>query len=296
MDLAIGKRGIGRIVFELFQDFTPRTAENFRCLCTGERGQSPTSGTPLAFKDSLFHRIIPNFMAQGGDFTRGDGTGGESIFGAKFADENFILTHDGAGLLSMANSGANTNGSQFFLTFGKTPHLDGRHVVFGRVESGMGVIGLVSKVATDSNDKPRFDVVVTGCGEIGGAGLKSGDNSGLGSSSSSVDHLLDGGDESGTRSGGGGPEEPDEEEEEEEVDEEAEAARQQEGMSEAQKRLFKLRMKINKGRKANRAAAGEEKKRLDDPYFGTVSQQSVSQCVARVVLFFRYCFRCVFMS
>src|SRR5574343_579360 len=113
-DITIGGRAAGRVVFELFSD-VPETCENFRALCTGERGVG-RSGKPLHFQNCVFHRIIPQFMCQGGDFTRGDGTGGESIYGDKFADENFVLKHTSPGLLSMANAGKNTNGSQFFIT------------------------------------------------------------------------------------------------------------------------------------------------------------------------------------
>lgn len=253
MDVSIGKNVVGRVVFELYADFTPRTAENFRCLCTGERGVSPTSRLPLKFEGSLFHRIIPNFMAQGGDFTKGDGTGGESIYGAKFEDEDFQLQHDGPGLLSMANAGPNTNGSQFFITFARTPHLDGRHVVFGRVHSGMRILMLLSKVPTDDSDRPRVDVTIAACGQV-----SSNEDS---SSSSSSDKIGDGIDEEENEQVGQYQDEPPEEEEEQ-IDE-TELAH----MSAKQRKLFELRMKINKGRKANRKAVGEERTRLEDPYY-----------------------------
>jgi len=166
-DISIGARPMGRIVFELFSTTVPKTAENFRCLCTGERGNSLVSGTKLHFKGSTFHRIIRGFMAQGGDFTQHNGTGGESIYGSKFEDENFIHKHDRPGCLSMANAGADTNGSQFFITFEKTPHLDGKHVVFGRVCKGLEVLRALEGVPTKSGDKPKIPVIVSDCGQVG---------------------------------------------------------------------------------------------------------------------------------
>merc|ERR1711920_545132 len=135
-----------------------KTVANFVSLCTGDKGMGK-SGKALHFKGSNFHRIIPNFMIQGGDFTRGDGTGGESIYGAKFADENFKLKHTEAGVLSMANAGPNTNGSQFFITTVKTAWLDGRHVVFGKVVDDMDVVTQVEAVGTSSGT-PQKTVII----------------------------------------------------------------------------------------------------------------------------------------
>lgn len=163
-DITIGGTPAGRIVMELRADVAPKTAENFRALCTGEKGLG-ISGKPLHFKGSSFHRIIPEFMCQGGDFTRGNGTGGESIYGAKFADENFTLKHTGPGLLSMANAGPNTNGSQFFLTTVATPWLDGKHVVFGSVVEGMDVVETMEQVGSRSGQTSQ-PVVIADCGQL----------------------------------------------------------------------------------------------------------------------------------
>ncbi|EER11997.1 20 kDa cyclophilin precursor, putative [Perkinsus marinus ATCC 50983] len=147
-DVKIGKAPAGRVEFMLFNDVCPLTAENFRALCTGEKGLG-ASNKPLFYKDSRMHRIIPKFMIQGGDFTKGNGTGGESIYGFQFRDENFDLRHNEPFLLSMANAGPNTNGSQFFITTVPCPWLDGKHTVFGKVVAGTDVVKKMESVGTN---------------------------------------------------------------------------------------------------------------------------------------------------
>ncbi|KAF9425550.1 Peptidyl-prolyl cis-trans isomerase D [Podila epigama] len=165
-DISIGDEPIGRVVFELFADVVPKTVENFRALCTGEKGIGQTTGKPLTYKGAPFHRVIRGFMIQGGDFSNQNGTGGESIYGAKFEDENFVLKHDKPFLLSMANAGPGTNGSQFFVTTVPTPHLDNKHVVFGRVLKGVSVVREVEDTPKGSNDAPLAPVIITNCGEL----------------------------------------------------------------------------------------------------------------------------------
>ncbi|KAM1233789.1 hypothetical protein ACFX2J_003460 [Malus domestica] len=185
-DMTIGGQPAGRIVMELFADTTPRTAENFRALCTGEKGNG-RSGKPLHYKGSAFHRVIPGFMCQGGDFTAGNGTGGESIYGgfmcqggdftagngtggesiygAKFAYENFKKKHTGPGILSTANAGPGTNGSQFFIWTAKTEWLDGKHVVFGQVIEGLDVVKNIEKVGSGQGRTSK-PVVIADCGQL----------------------------------------------------------------------------------------------------------------------------------
>ncbi|CBQ71531.1 probable U-snRNP-associated cyclophilin [Sporisorium reilianum SRZ2] len=172
LDLAFGaepapaRAGANRIVLELYAHTVPKTAENFRALCTNPPSKLASTGQPLSFLGSIFHRVIPKFMIQGGDFTRGDGTGGESIYGEKFDDEDLTGKHDQPFLLSMANAGPGTNGSQFFITTVPTPHLDGKHVVFGRVLAGKGVVRRVEGVKTTGGDRPVEDVRIAGCGQF----------------------------------------------------------------------------------------------------------------------------------
>ena len=163
-DITIDGEEAGRIVFGLFGNTTPKTAENFAQLTTGEAGIG-NSGKPLHFKGSSFHRIINGFMAQGGDFTAGNGTGGESIYGTKFADENFTLKHSKPYLLSMANAGPNTNGSQFFITFVVTSWLDGRHTVFGEVLEGFDVVNKLEKIGSGSGTTSK-KAVIADCGKL----------------------------------------------------------------------------------------------------------------------------------
>ena len=164
-DITIGDKPVGRIIFSLYSDLVPKTAENFRALCTGEKGVGK-AGKPLRYKGSGFHRVIKGFMCQGGDFTAGNGTGGESIYGEKFEDEAFPVKHTKPFLLSMANAGPNTNGSQFFITVAPTPHLDGKHVVFGEVIKGKSIVRQIENYPTSSGDVPTSPIIIADSGVL----------------------------------------------------------------------------------------------------------------------------------
>ncbi|KAI5121218.1 hypothetical protein M0805_007227 [Coniferiporia weirii] len=167
LDFAVDGVPLGRVIFELFNVSAPKTSENFRALCTGEKGVSPISQQPLFYKNSTIHRSIRDFMIQGGDFTKRNGTGGESIYGAPFADEDLSRPVDEPGLLVMANKGPNTNNSQFFITLRPCPHLAGKHVVFGRVLRGFdNVVCKIGGLPTDARDRPTVPVVIANCGEL----------------------------------------------------------------------------------------------------------------------------------
>jgi len=158
LDIEIAGKSIGRIVIGLFGDDTPVTSQNFYELCTHSKG--------FGYKGSKFHRVITDFMCQGGDMTNGDGTGGKSIYGENFPDENFKLGHYGPGWVSMANAGPDTNSSQFFITFVETPFLDGRHTVFGKVIEGHEFLNKIEDVETNNRDCPKMDVVIRDCGSL----------------------------------------------------------------------------------------------------------------------------------
>lgn len=170
IDVAIGSRPPKRLVFALYTDTAPKTAENFRQLCTGEHAGITARGKKFHYKGSVLHRLIPGLMVQGGDFENANGTGGESIYGRRFQDEGFRDKHTRRGLLAMANDGPGTNGSNFFITFAEAEHLDRKHVIFGEVVSGVELLDELEKLETDPECRPVVDCVVTDCGDCGPGG------------------------------------------------------------------------------------------------------------------------------
>lgn len=166
LDVVIGNRAGGRVVFELFNDVAPMAVENFRGLCTGEYGNAKASGLPLSFKGCKFFRVVPGFIVQSGDFDCNNGDGGESIYGGTFKDESFLRRHAQAGVLSMANKGRHSNGSQFFVTLKRAPQLDGKHVAIGQVIQGIEVIRAMEKCPIDSSNTPRIPILIVACGQL----------------------------------------------------------------------------------------------------------------------------------
>ena len=259
LEIEVGGKAAGRVVAELRDDVTPITCRNFRELCVGQ--SESTSGRKLAYKRSTFHRVIPGFMCQGGDFTRGDGTGGESIYGKTFDDENFILKHTGPGVLSMANCGPNTNGSQFFLCTASTPWLDGKHVVFGNVVEGMDVVRYIETVGSKSGNTSKT-VVISDCGLVepsgtgrDGAGEKTAVEDDL--DAQSLRRLRDAStkdaEAKAVKETAPAPEpEP--------TEADPQVAEGYENLSEREKKLYNLRMKLKQSRKLNQSAVVEEQK------------------------------------
>lgn len=269
LDIAKGSQLLGRVTFELYRDITPLTAENFRALCTGEQGTGKHTKKKLHYRGNKFHRIIDGFVMQGGDIENGDGSGGESIYGPSFNDENFERRHAHAGLLSMANCGPDTNASQFFITLKPCPHLDGRHVVFGQVVDGMDVIFECAKVPTDMNDKPRIPVTIYDCGEVDTKVQHIGEDELIGSLTGvtkrereRIEKIKQLEQEDLKKA----------QEEEKvkgvvEVDEDIENQDHPEFKDEKARKLHELKLKMNQARKMNNQAVIEENERLSNPAF-----------------------------
>lgn len=276
-DITIGDRTGGRVVFQLFNDTTPRTAENFRGLCTGEYGIGQQTRTKLSFAGTRFFKVQPGFMCQSGDFVNNNGSGGESIFGGSFRDENFDRRHTCAGMLSMANNGRHTNTSQFFITLKAAPQLNNKHVIFGQVVAGMDVIRAIEKVPVDHLDRPRVPITIVSCGELGKSILSSTgedltqrlskkdepdvrfrDRPLEGRASTAGEKLLAGTAEAQVQ-----------------MDAPVRHPAADAGMvqvpttfkNEREKKLFELRLKMNQGRRANDQAVLDEKRRYEDPTF-----------------------------
>jgi cyclophilin family peptidyl-prolyl cis-trans isomerase len=311
------------MVFELFVNECPITCENFRALCTGEKGMS-RRGKPLHYKGSAFHRVIKGFMAQGGDFTAGNGTGGESIYGNKFPDENFVHKHVGRGYLSMANAGPNTNGSQFFILFRATPHLNGKHCVFGRMIDGFELLDRIEAMPTRPDDRPKQEVVISNSGEdfaiapiksaaaqVDQSTLSTRGNSGVASALTSANLPVAFGaqkvrkdeqtqssssSEAAAAAAAAGVFESDEPIG---VDKTEEEAAEDIGvpdlskLSERERKLYELKMRRNEARKANHREVELEKRRLNQDPADVARYES--QCL-EFVLFESFVFMCILLN
>jgi len=276
-DISIGGRGGGRVVFELFYDLTPRTAENFRGLCTGEYGVGKTTKKKLCYEGCSFFRSVEGFMVQSGDFQFNTGDGGESIYGGTFNDEDFSRRHTQAGILSMANRGRNSNGSQFFVTLKRCARLDNKHIVFGQVVEGMDVIRAIGKVPIDKDEKPRIPIMIVGSGEMGAKKASLGDDPHMlmgrdiaklgeevvGAEENAAEKakaILKGGqggaavESTGGRGSAAGKKAVEEEE-----------ASMPVPKNERERKLFELRMRMNASRAKNSKEVVEEQKRHSDP-------------------------------
>mmetsp|Transcript_20406 Transcript_20406/g.26466 ORF Transcript_20406/g.26466 Transcript_20406/m.26466 type:complete len:418 (-) Transcript_20406:17-1270(-) len=240
-EIDVGSRPAGRVEMELYTDIVPRTAQNFLCLCTGELGPK------LCYAGSPIHRIIRDFMIQGGDIVKRDGTGSISIFGETFDDENFRMKHDRPFLLSMANAGKDTNGSQFFLTVRPTPHLDGKHVVFGHIVKGQQVVLAISNLATDAQDRPKVSVEISASGQVEHDIV-------------SIQHRSEDFDKIQLSSSPQQQVEADDPDEDDDFREES-AITSGTNMNDRERRLFKIRLALNRSRKANAQALKDDKRR-----------------------------------
>lgn len=283
LDISIGTRAGGRIVFELFNDTTPRTCENFRGLCTGEYGSGRNSKKDLSYDGCAFFRSVKGFMLQSGDFQFNNGDGGESIYGGGFADEDFSRRHTQAGVLSMANKGRNSNTSQFFITLKSSPQLDNKHVAFGQVVAGMDVVRAMAQVPTDKNDMPRVPIRIVGCGEEGKIQVKKADftsdfaaqiaqlNEEIAPTSASVRESTKGSAILAGKQGGA----PDagiamasmKKADEGDEDEQGSGAAMAPPKNERERRLQELRMRMNQCRTKNGKEVVEEQKRMADPEY-----------------------------
>uniref|UniRef100_A0A0G4HEM6 peptidylprolyl isomerase n=1 Tax=Chromera velia CCMP2878 TaxID=1169474 RepID=A0A0G4HEM6_9ALVE len=272
LDVQVGNKDGGRMVFELFTDVTPRAAENFRGLCTGEFGQGQRTRKPLHFKGCKFFRVIRGFMCQSGDFVSDNGSGGESIYGGEFQDESKIRRHTQAGVLSMANNGPNSNGSQFFITFKAAKQLDGRHVVFGQLVDGIETLRLIEKIPVDAKDVPRVPIIIKDSGELSEETVEKFEGFVGVSSSSSAEGVVEGPSmqQGQAQKGGRGLLDMGEDESDDEEEDGANAgvgAAKEPFKNAREQKLFELRMKLNQGRRENNKEVIEEKRRERDPAY-----------------------------